>query len=109
MDGLWEFIQTAGILLCIGATLSIMGGILWKILWDRVAPVKTVQAQVTGKYIAENTSIRRGSTRVPLHRVVFLIDGKERSFTVSSFSYGSYRKGQTGTLKYKGSRILDFS
>ncbi len=109
MDGLWEFIQTAGILLCIGTTLLIMGGILWKLLWDRITPVKTVPAQVTGKYIAENTSIRMGSSRIPLHKVVFLIHGKERSFTVSSFSYGSYCKGQTGTLKYKGSRILDFS
>ena len=31
------------------------------------------------------------------------------SFYVSELSYGGYRVGESGTLKYRGDRIIDFN
>ncbi|MBE7042136.1 MAG: DUF2500 domain-containing protein [Ruminococcaceae bacterium] len=44
-----------------------------------------------------------------VYEVVFLCENKELLFQVSEFSYGNYRVGQTGTLKWKGRKLLDFS
>lgn len=40
--------------------------------------------------------------------VAFMANGKKRYFYVSEFSYGGYRINETGTLKYRGDRLLSF-
>ena len=36
------------------------------------------------------------------------IAGKKKVFYVSAFSYSGYRQNETGTLRYRGDRIIDF-
>ena len=72
----------------------------------RLAPEKTVWAQVEDKHKIEFYSRSGPQAR---YTVVFRTeDGKKLSFYVSEFSYGGYRRGETGTLKYRGDRIIDF-
>lgn len=80
-----------------------------RMLGKRFAPVKTVKAEVVGKQKTESFSKYAGTGRHVRYVVVFMAEGKKRSFYVSEFSYGGYRCGEKGTLKYKGDRILDFS
>ena len=69
---------------------------------------KTVHATVVNKQVTEVFSKYSGSGKTKQYYVTFLINGKRRSFKVSEFSYNGYRKGETGTLKYKADRLIDF-
>jgi hypothetical protein len=40
--------------------------------------------------------------------ITFQCGNKKRYFDVSELSYGNYRINQKGTLRYKGSRLIDF-
>ena len=71
-------------------------------------PTKSVNATVVNKQVTESFSKYSGSGMSKSYHVTFLIDGKRRSFRVSEFSYNGYRKGETGTLKYKADRLIDF-
>ena len=71
-------------------------------------PVKTVKARVVDKHKTETFSKYRGNGKSERYVVVFEIDGKQKGFYVSEFSYGGYRKNETGTLKYQGDRVVDF-
>jgi hypothetical protein len=42
------------------------------------------------------------------YAVTFQIGNKRKSFYVSELSYGGYRKGEKGTLTYRGDRLIDF-
>ena len=70
--------------------------------------VKTVQAVVISTYRTETVSYKGTGTRVNCGVVFRLENGKKLSFRVSEFSYSGYRKGETGTLKYKGDRLIEF-
>ena len=74
----------------------------------RHAKVKTVKAKVIDKFRAETFDKYHGSGKACQYRVVFEAEGKKRSFAVSEFSYGGYRVGETGTLKYQADRLIDF-
>lgn len=97
-------------LLAIACTLFLYVGIICQVLRNKYAKVKTVKAQVVDKFKADKFSKIYGSAaRRPQYFVVFLIDGKKKSFRISEFSYGGYRLNERGTLKYKGDRLIDFS
>ena len=101
---MYEKVQTAGIILLVA---------LWvfaviKSLLRRSGPVKTVKARVVDKHTAEYFSKYSGTGKTVRYVVTFEIGGKRKGFYVSEFSYGGYRKGETGTLKYKGDKIIDF-
>ncbi len=81
---------------------------LVKFFVDRHRPVKTVKAKVIAKNRIENFSRYSGTGKSYRYAVVFEATGKKLSFYVGEFSYGGYRIGETGTLKYRGSRIVDF-
>ena len=83
--------------------------ILYKILRNRFAPAKTVHAKVIKKHIVPITSRYSGTGYREAYCVVFSAEGKKLSFYVSQFSYSGYRVGESGTLTYKGDRIIDFS
>ena len=95
-------------LISTGAVTVIMGLALWRILKDSFAPVKTVKARVVDKTTVETFSRYRGNGKSIRYCIVFEAEGKRLAFYVSEFSYGGYRKGERGTLTYKGSRLLDF-
>ena len=99
-----EKLQTIGIILL--ALLWIFVGV--KLLLRRLGPVRTVKAKVLDKHKTETFSKYNGTGKAMRYVVTFEIDGKRKGFYVSEFSYGGYRKGETGTLKYKGDRIIDF-
>lgn len=78
-------------------------------LWNRKRPPKKVKATVVDKYKLDQATKIHGSLASPArHVVVFDINGKTRSLFVSEFSYGSYRKGERGVLKYRGRKVVDF-
>ena len=76
---------------------------------SRHGKVKTVKARVADKFQTETFDKYRGNGKAVQYRVVFEAGGKKLSFAVSEFSYGGYRVGESGTLKYRGDRLIDFS
>ena len=82
--------------------------IIIKFVKGRISPVKSVKAEVSDKYIKNRVSAYPRSFHGDRYMVVFKTDSKKLSFSVSEFSYGSYRIGEKGTLKYKGDRIISF-
>ena len=72
------------------------------------SPVKSVKATVVHKQTVETFSKYAGSGKHVKYAVTFSAKGKKRSFYVSEFSYRGYRKGESGTLTYKGDRLIDF-
>lgn len=76
---------------------------------NRLAPVKKVKATVIDKNRVELFSKYSGNGKRYKYAIVFSANEKKLSFYVSEFSYGGYRKGETGTLTYKGDRLIDFS
>ena len=89
-------------LLCIAVYIA-------RFLRDRVSPVKTVKATVVHKQTVETFSKYAGNAVHKKYAVTFRTENKKLSFYVSEFSYGGYKVNETGTLKYKGSKIVDFS
>lgn len=88
------------------AVLGLLAAILLPIS-HKFSPVRTIHAKVVDKNKVDFPSKYGTNTK---YAVVFQTDsGKKLSFYVSEFSYGGYRRGETGTLKYQGDRIIDFS
>lgn len=79
-----------------------------KIFRSRFGPIKTVKATVVDKNRIEAFSKYAGNGKHSKYVIVFEVNGKKRSFYVSAFSYGGYRIGETGKLKYRGDRLIDF-
>ena len=79
-----------------------------KFLSDRFGPVRTAKATVVHKQTVETFSKYSGNGTHTRYSVTFQIGDKRRSFYVSEFSYKGYKKGEKGTLKYKGDRLIDF-
>ncbi len=91
----------------VGVTVVWLAGLLVWFFRRQYGPSKTVRGTVVGKQVTEAFS-RYSAKKEKHYYVTFLINGKHRSFEVSRFSYGSYQKGQTGTLEHKGDRLIDF-
>ncbi len=104
-----EIIYAVVIILALFCICAVVVRILLKLLQDRFAPVKAVKAQVVEKFVAEGFSkIYSPMAKRPRYYVVLAVGNKKRSFSVSELSYGGYRLHERGTLKYKGSKLVDF-
>ena len=79
-----------------------------KLVRDRYAPVKTVRAVVIDKHKIETVSKYSGTGKATKYVVVFLVDGKKKSFYVSQFSYNGYRLKEKGRLTYRGDTLIGF-
>jgi hypothetical protein len=75
---------------------------------NRFAPTKTVHATVIDKFISPVISKTPGFSPKKKHTVVFMAENKKLSFSVSEFSYSGYKIRESGNLKYKGNRIIEF-
>ena len=82
---------------------------LVRFLMDRFSPVKAVKAVVVHKQTVETVSKYSVNGKRTKYAVTFQANQKKLSFYVSEFSYRGYKVKESGTLKYKGSRIIDFS
>jgi len=80
-----------------------------RFLRDKCSPVKTVKAIVVHKQTVETFSKYSGNGTHKKYSVTFQTENKKLSFFVSDFSYRGYKVNETGTLKYKGRKIIDFS
>lgn len=94
--------------LFLGLWLAAMIRILIKAIKTKYAPVKSVKAVVVDKHIVETFSKYTGNGKHEKYVVVFSVNGKKKSFYVSQFSYGGYRIHESGTLKYKGEKLIEF-
>ena len=72
------------------------------------SPVRTVKATVVHKQTVESFSKYAGNGTHTKYAVTFLAGNKKLSFFVSEFSYKGYRINESGTLKYKGTKLIDF-
>lgn len=75
---------------------------------SRFGKPRTVRAEVVGKKKVEQYSRLSPNGKSVRYAVIFLIEGRKKSFYVSEFSYGGYRKGEKGKLTYQGDRLIDF-
>ncbi len=99
-----DSINTIAILLF----LVCWGLIIRKVIIRRYAPVKTVKAKVVDKYKSEVVSRYPQTLGQGCYTVVFATKDEKLAFQVSEFSYGSYQLNETGTLKYKGTKLISF-
>ena len=83
--------------------------IIRKIIVNKYAPVKTVKAKVVDKYKPNVISRYPEIFKNRWYIVVFETNNKKLSFDVSEFSYDNYKINEKETLKYKGSKIINFS
>ena len=96
------------LLLCVTYVLFFITVIVQKLTY-KYGKVRTVKAIVVSTYRTERVSYKGAGTKVECGVVFKTENGKKLSFRVSELSYGSYKKGERGTLKYKGDRLIDFS
>ena len=82
--------------------------VLIRSIGNKLAPVKTVKAQVANKHIQEVFSKYSGNGKSYNYVVVFTAEGKTLSFYVSEFSYNGYKVNERGNLTYKGNRLIKF-
>ncbi len=85
--------------------------VLIRVIGSRFAAVKSAEAVVVHKEKSDDITYSKWQSLFPRKRytVVFDISGERKLFDVSEFSYyNSYKKGQRGTLKYRGNTIIDF-
>ena len=95
----------------IGAAITIIwfvGMLIW-FFRRQYGCTKSVKATLVNKQVTESFSKYSATGKTNHYYVTFQIGTKRRSFKVSEFSYNGYHKGETGTLKYKGDRLIDFS
>lgn len=69
---------------------------------------KTVTATIIDKSKTEAFSRYGALNKRYHHTVTFFAEGKRLVFSVSSVSYDSYRLNTTGTLTYRGDKLIDF-
>ena len=98
----------------VGLALPALIALVWllaflRIIINKHAPIKTIQATVVDKHITETFSKYAGNGKQKRYVIVFSAKGKKLSFYVSEFSYNGYRPGEKGTLKYKGDKLIDFN
>lgn len=93
----------------LGLSLVCIVVYITKFIQDRLSPVRTAKATVVHKQTVETFSKYSGNGTHTRYSVTFQIGNKKRSFYVSEFSYRGYKVNESGTLKYRGSRIIDFS
>ncbi|MBE6926483.1 MAG: DUF2500 domain-containing protein [Ruminococcaceae bacterium] len=98
------------ILEILGVSLVMLLGFLpfIKMAVNRFAPVKTSKAVAVDKTVIQRFSKYAGDGKAREYVIVFSLEGKKKSFSVSQFSYNGYKINEKGTLTYQGNRIISF-
>lgn len=103
-----ELVNQVIVILALGLMLAVFAAWGIRMIRNRKTPKKTVKAQVVSKQTQEAFSQYSGSGKRERYVVVFSVDGRKKSFSVSELSYASYQPGKRGTLTYQGDRLIDF-
>ena len=94
--------------LFLGLWVAAIVGIFMKMVKNKHAPARTVEAVVVDKNVVEIFSVYSGNGKREKFEVVFSVDGKKKAFYVSEFSYGGYWIGEKGILTYQGDSLISF-
>lgn len=76
---------------------------------NKRASVISIKAVVADKYKTRAVSKMSSAFAQEKYTIVFSTADKKLAFNVSEFSYTGYNIGESGTLKYKGHKIIEFS
>ena len=97
-----------GILLSVFTFIFMFASVAVEKLVYKYGKTKTVRAEVVSTYRIERTSYKGTGTKTECGVVFKTESGKKLSFRISELSYPHYHKGEKGTLKYTGGRLIDF-
>lgn len=102
-----DYINT--IFLFIGIVIIV--GLLLRIILNKFGNEKEVEAKVLNKQYYQSRLARKTENfrDEDSYVVTFLAGDKKLSFYVSEYSYNGYKVNQKGTLRYKGTMLIDFS
>lgn len=91
--------------------IVIMIGLLLRIISNKFGNGRQVEAKVINKQYYQSRLARKAENFCDEDSYVetFLAGDKKLSFYVSEYSYNGYRINQKGTLRYKGTMLIDFS
>ena len=84
------------------------GIIMVRFLRSRFGKIVKASATVVHKQTVEQKAFKTPPYTRVKYAVTFQIGNKRKSFYVSEISYQGYRKGEKGTLTYRGDRLIDF-
>ena len=92
-----------GAIIVVGISINIIKNIFSK--------EKTIRATVVDKQCYDKQIYRKNQDTFTRKEyiITFLCGDKKKYFNVSELSYKNYRVNQKGMLKYKGTKIIDFS
>ena len=101
-----DYINT--IFLFIGIVIIV--GLLFRIILNKFGNEKEVEAKVLNKQYYQCRLARKAENfrDEDSYVVTFLAGDKKLSFYVSEYSYNGYTINQKGTLKFKGTMLIDF-
>ena len=96
------------IFLFVGIVITV--GLLLRIILNKYGNEKEVEAKVINKQYYQSRLARKAENfrDEDCYVVTFLAGDKKLSFYVSEYSYNGYRINQKGTLKFKGTMLIDF-
>lgn len=90
--------------------IVIIIGVIAKICFNYFSKEKEVRATVINKQSYDKQIYRK--SQAPFTKkeyvITFQCRNKKRYIEVSELSYSNFRLNQKGTLRYKGSRLIDF-
>ena len=91
--------------------IVIIVGLLLLIISKKFSNEKEVEAKVINKQYYQSRLARKAENFCDedSYVVTFLAEDKKLSFYVSEYSYDGYRINQKGTLRYKGTMLIEFS
>ena len=96
------------IFLFVGIVITV--GLLLRIILNKYGNEKEVEAKVINKQYYQSRLARKAENfrDEDSYVVTFLAGDKKLSFYVSEYSYNGYTINQKGTLKFKGTMLIDF-
>lgn len=106
---MYEIVEYIAIGLVSALCIFVWIKVFVRLMVSKYGKLKTAKARVVDKYKTETFSKYKGNGKHERYVIVFEVNGKKKGFYVSAFSYGGYRINESGTLKYRGDRIVDFS
>ena len=92
------------------AGIVITVGLLLRIILNKFGNEKEIEAKVINKQYYQSRLARKAENfrDEDCYVVTFLAGDKKLSFYVSEYSYNGYTINQKGTLKFKGTMLIDF-